>query len=179
MGVSQSKAYIVTPDDTNTVLVPQDLLSILHEHFPCIQVESMVVQTKELDVCVGRYVDIPADLQSEVCPRIYNLKVIHPPPRIEPVPEYRYRLPAYDIDDLLNVRVGKPVIYLFNLLPLNAVVRLSIVKSCSFSAIYPSVPIKSSESGHTIEWNVNTHEDHTMTDLETGALLSYLFWEAE
>lgn len=52
---------------------------------------------------------------------------------------------------LLNVRVGKQVIYLFTLLPLNAVVRSPIVKSCSFSAIYPDVPIKSSESGQFIE----------------------------
>ncbi|PBK61369.1 ubiquitin-domain-containing protein [Armillaria solidipes] len=80
---------------------------------------------------------------------------------------------------VLRLRGGKPVIYLFTLLPLTAVVRLSLVKSWSFSAVYPGVPIKSSEAGQSIEWNVNTHEDHTMTDTATGARVSYLFWEAE
>ncbi|PBK81573.1 ubiquitin-domain-containing protein [Armillaria gallica] len=79
----------------------------------------------------------------------------------------------------VRLRGGKPVIYLFTPHPLNAVVRLSIVKAWSFSAVYPGVPIKPSESGQSIEWNVNTHEDHTMTDTATGVRVSYLFWEAE
>jgi len=77
------------------------------------------------------------------------------------------------------LRVGKPVIYLFSPFPLNAVLRLSLVKAWSFAAVYPDVPIKSSESGQSIEWNINTHEDHTMTDIATDTRVSYLFWEAE
>ncbi len=80
---------------------------------------------------------------------------------------------------VVRLRGGKPVICLFTPYPLNAVVRLSIVKDWSFSVVYPGVPIKSSESGQSIEWNVNTHEDNTMTDTATGARVSYLFWEAE
>ncbi len=80
---------------------------------------------------------------------------------------------------VLKLRGGKPVIYLFTPLPLNAIVRLSLVKSWSFSAVYPGAPIKSSESGQSIEWNINTHKDHTMTDITSGARVSYLFWEAE
>ncbi len=70
---------------------------------------------------------------------------------------------------LLNVRVGKQDIYLFSLLPLNAVVRSPIVKSCSFSAIYPGCP-------HQVlrVWAV-----HRMTGLATGALVPCLFWESE
>ncbi|PBK61377.1 ubiquitin-domain-containing protein [Armillaria solidipes] len=83
------------------------------------------------------------------------------------------------IDLVLRLRGDKPVIYLFTPLPLNATVRLSLVKAWTFSAIYPGVPIKSSESGQSIEWNVNTHFDHTMTDIASGAQVSYLFWEAE
>ncbi|PBK81578.1 ubiquitin-domain-containing protein [Armillaria gallica] len=79
----------------------------------------------------------------------------------------------------LKLRGDKPVIYLFTPVPLNATVRLSLVKAWTFSAIYPGVPIKSSESGQSIEWNVNIHEDHTMTDIASGARVSYLFWEAE
>ncbi|PBK81584.1 ubiquitin-domain-containing protein [Armillaria gallica] len=80
---------------------------------------------------------------------------------------------------VLKLRGDKPVIYLFTPLPLNATVRLSLVEAWTFSAIYPGAPIKSSESGQSIEWNVNTHEDHTMTDISSGARVSYLFWEAE
>ncbi|SJL14715.1 uncharacterized protein ARMOST_18182 [Armillaria ostoyae] len=80
---------------------------------------------------------------------------------------------------VLRLPGGKPVIYLFTPLPLTAVVRLSLVKSWSFSAVYPGVPIKSSEAGQSTEWNVNTHEDHTITDIATGARVSYLFWETE
>ncbi|KAK0216448.1 ubiquitin-domain-containing protein [Armillaria nabsnona] len=99
--------------------------------------------------------------------------------------EYDRTLSDYNIPNgatvflILKLRGGKPVIYLFTPHPLNVVVRLSLVKAWSFSAIYPGVPIKSSQSGESIEWNVNTHEDHTMTDMASGARVSYLFWEAE
>ncbi len=99
--------------------------------------------------------------------------------------EYERQLSDYGIKNeatihlVLRLRGGKPVIYLFTPHPLNAVVRVFIVKAWSFSAVYPGVPIKSSESGQSIESNVNTHEDHTMTDISSGARVSYLFWEAE
>ncbi|KAK0184732.1 hypothetical protein F5146DRAFT_938260, partial [Armillaria mellea] len=72
----------------------------------------------------------------------------------------------------------KPVIYLFTPLPLNAIVRLSLIRMVILCYISRMYHVKSSESGQSIEWNVNTHEDHTMTDVATGARVSYLFWEA-
>ncbi len=36
----------------------------------------MIVQTKDLDVCAGRYVSIPDDSWPEVIHRIDNIKVI-------------------------------------------------------------------------------------------------------
>ncbi|SJL14727.1 uncharacterized protein ARMOST_18194 [Armillaria ostoyae] len=244
MGATPSKDYIVATDDTDTVLIRrhevgdyEHLLSLLRKHFPHITKDSMIVQTKELDVCAGRYVSVPDDLWPEVSHRIDNIKVISRPTQApsqpmtvylktltgkiitiaggleasstvhsvkcmvqdrEGIPPDQQRLifageqledgrwlsdygikNGATIDLVLTLRVDKPVIYLFTPLPLNATVRLSLVKTWTFSAIYPGVPIKSSESGQSIEWNVNTHDDQTMTDIATGIRVSFLFWEAE
>ncbi|KAK0184727.1 hypothetical protein F5146DRAFT_1144831 [Armillaria mellea] len=159
MDASQSKKYIVATDDTSTVLVRRNeatyygnLLSIIHEYYPHIPVEVTVIQTNELPVSPREY-DIASHL-------------------ISFIPELSVRAAS-------NVLASKPVIYLFTPQPMGAVVRLSIIKSWSFSAVYPGIPIKYSESGQSMEWNVNTHEDDTMTDLATGTRVSCLFWEAE
>ncbi|KAI3601457.1 ubiquitin family protein [Moniliophthora roreri] len=50
-----------------------------------------------------------------------------------------------------------------------------------FSAIYPVVPIEqacSTSKGQSIEWLVKTRKDGSLTELSTGADVSYLFWEA-
>ncbi|KAK0470992.1 hypothetical protein IW261DRAFT_1513954 [Armillaria novae-zelandiae] len=242
-----SKNYIVATDDKTSVLIRRhevadyySLLPILHRHFRSISMESMVIQTNELNICVGRYVDIPHEVWADVGRWIDNIRVIsRPSPTSSPaspsaqmqlfvrtpagktvtvtlptdasvdnlvvnlqdregIPpdqqklifggkklEFARQLADYGIQnqstiDLVQIwRGGKPVIYLLSPLPLYATVRLSLVKCWSFSTIYPSAPIKSSESGQSIEWNVNTHEDHTMTDIGTRARISYLFWEAE
>ncbi|SJL08948.1 uncharacterized protein ARMOST_12323 [Armillaria ostoyae] len=105
MGAAESKAsdskdYIVATYDTSTVLVRRyegsyyaNLLSILHKHFPTIPTESMVIQTNELTICDGRYVDVPEELWTEVCPRIRNIKVISRPAH---APGQKPELPAYD-----------------------------------------------------------------------------------
>ena len=36
----------------------------------------MIIQTNELDICAGRYVDIPLELWLDVRPKINNIKVI-------------------------------------------------------------------------------------------------------
>ncbi|KAK0454194.1 uncharacterized protein EV420DRAFT_604824 [Desarmillaria tabescens] len=246
---TSSKLYIVATNGDANVLIRRNeatyydnLLSILHKRFPSIARESMIIQTNELDICAGRYIDIPDDLWLEISPRIYNIKVITRPtqtstpaplnrsmrifvktftgkmitltlpeaasvsdlvemvqdneglPRDQQKLTYRGRelisghnLSEYNVrkDSTVQVTIvdklrgGKPVIYLFAPHPMNAVVRVALVKSWSFSALYPSIQVKSTESGQSIEWNVNTHEDHTMTDTATGTRVSYLFWEAE
>ncbi|PBK61358.1 hypothetical protein ARMSODRAFT_896776 [Armillaria solidipes] len=72
----------------------------------------------------------------------------------------------------------KPVIYLFSPRPIHSIVRVSLVKAWSFSTVYPDVPIKDTELGQSIVWDVDTHEDHSLTTT-TGNRVSYLFWEAE
>lgn len=97
---SDSKDYIVATYETSTVLVRRyegsyyaNLLSILHKHFPTIPTESMIIQTNELTICDGRYVDIPEELWTEVCPRIRNIKVISRPVHVS---GKKSELPAYD-----------------------------------------------------------------------------------
>ncbi|KAK0186321.1 hypothetical protein F5146DRAFT_1124152 [Armillaria mellea] len=96
---SDSETYIVATYETSTVLVRRlegsyytNLLSILHKHFPTIPTESMIIQADELDICNGRYVDIPEELWTEVSPRIRNIKVISRPAH---VPGKKPELPAY------------------------------------------------------------------------------------
>ncbi|KAK0454188.1 uncharacterized protein EV420DRAFT_604625 [Desarmillaria tabescens] len=231
MGATPSKNYIVATDDTNRVLVSRhgagdynNILRILQKRFPRIPKESMVIQTNEMDICAGEYVDIPDDLWPECFmrpPPSQSMKIyiktltgktitlfVEPSALVsdlaekiqdkEGIPlnqqrfiftgkniEFERRISDYNIGHestvhlVLKLRGERPVVYLFTPLPLNAVVQLSLTKDWSFSATYPSVPIKSSESGQFITWNVSTHDDNTMTDMATGARVSYLFWEAE
>ncbi|KAK0464052.1 hypothetical protein IW261DRAFT_1524782 [Armillaria novae-zelandiae] len=216
-----SKNYIVATDDKTSVLIRRHEVTDYypaphssHRHFRSISMESMVIQTNELNICVGRYVDIPHEVWADVGRWIHNIRVIsRPSPTstpaspstqmqlfvrtltgktvtvtlptdasvdnlvanlqdLEGIPpdqqtlffmrrqlEFSRQLADYGIQNLstidlvLTLRGGKPVIYLLSPLPLNATVRLSL--------------------------NVNTHEDHTMTDIGTRARVSYLFWEAE
>ncbi|KAK0211915.1 hypothetical protein IW262DRAFT_1301367 [Armillaria fumosa] len=106
MGAAESKNsdlkdYIVATYDTSTVLVRRyegsyyaNLLSILQKHFPTVPAESMIIQTNELPICDGRYVDVPEDLWAEVYPRVRNIKIISRPVH---VPDKKSELPAYKL----------------------------------------------------------------------------------
>ncbi|KAK0493521.1 hypothetical protein EDD18DRAFT_1356442 [Armillaria luteobubalina] len=98
---SESNDYILATYEKSTVLVRRNegsyytnLLSILHKHFPTIPTESMIIQTNELPICDGQYVDVPEDLWAEVCPHVRNIKVTS---RQAHVPGKKTELlPAYD-----------------------------------------------------------------------------------
>ncbi|KAK0435428.1 hypothetical protein EV421DRAFT_2061770 [Armillaria borealis] len=247
MGVSQSKSdYIVATDAKTTVFVRradvvwyEDLVELLPHHFPSIDPKLIVVQTNELDICVGRDVDIPPNLWPEISPQIRNIKVVSRPtqrlkrapqlmslyvqtyneeiftvslPRSASVAELtdiiqesegipsdkhslfydhqfldlNFLLSDYNITDgatiLLEKQLSglKPVLYLFSPLPIDALVRVSLVKAWSFSVVYPDGPITASKFGQeSITWDVKTHNDHTLTDMSTGTRVSYLFWETK
>ncbi|KAJ7893263.1 hypothetical protein B0H13DRAFT_2276648 [Mycena leptocephala] len=75
---------------------------------------------------------------------------------------------------------GKLVIYLYSPTETEVSVALTLTRDWSFSAIYPVVPAKSPHSGagQRIQWNVRTHLDGSLTELNTGLDVAYLFWEA-
>ncbi|SJL14705.1 uncharacterized protein ARMOST_18171 [Armillaria ostoyae] len=253
-----STDYLVATDSNVSVFVRRsdvtrytDLVASLLGFFPGMNAQSIVIQTNEMDVCAGRYVDIPPDLWPEISPQIRNLKVISrptqkrsttPQPMIihvqipsgetksvslprsasvndlkiviqdtEGTPIYRQlltcqgqslmddsKLSEYSISDKATIQLQqneamisgslpclgrgrgmrKPVIYLFSPRPIHSIVRVSLVKAWSFSTVYPDVPIKDTELGQSIVWDVDTHEDHSLTTT-TGNRVSYLFWEAE
>lgn len=80
---------------------------------------------------------------------------------------------------------GKPVIYLFP--PhreQNVHVRLSLVESWEFSAVYPPSAIESGATtnphlGQTVSWTVDAHPNGTLFDKGCNREVSYLFWEAQ
>lgn len=76
---------------------------------------------------------------------------------------------------------GKPVIYLHSPTEIDVSVALTLNREWSFSTIYPVVPAKSASSGagERIQWDVRTHLDGNLTELNTGLDVAYLFWEAE
>lgn len=63
-------------------------------------------------------------------------------------------------------------------------VRLSLVPSWSFSALYPSTPIQSTRQkrcegdAQTVSWAVSAKPNGTLTDKASNLEVSYLFWEA-
>ncbi|KAJ7452754.1 hypothetical protein B0H11DRAFT_2161447 [Mycena galericulata] len=74
---------------------------------------------------------------------------------------------------------GKPVVYLFSPDVLEASVRFSLSPEWDLSVVYPVVPSKrGTGGGESIQWNVRTHPDGSLTELGTGLDVSYLFWEA-
>ncbi|KAK7440966.1 hypothetical protein VKT23_016743 [Stygiomarasmius scandens] len=84
---------------------------------------------------------------------------------------------------MMEQKGGKPVIYLQAPQELRVSVRLSLVPSWEFSAIYPIVPIRSNGEkgqGQTLEWDVSTRkEDDVLLDHRSGTEVSYLYWEAK
>ncbi|KAK0471011.1 hypothetical protein IW261DRAFT_1425528 [Armillaria novae-zelandiae] len=56
--------------------------------------------------------------------------------------------------------------------------RVLLMDFWTFNDVYPSVPIKDTELGQSIVWDVDMHEDHSLTT-PTGTRVSYQFWEAE
>lgn len=80
---------------------------------------------------------------------------------------------------------GKPLIYLMppSGVTLSATVLLSLIPAWSFSAVYPSTPVKktfsSGSDGERVGWEVTVKPGGEMVDKAAGAEVAYLFWEAQ
>lgn len=84
---------------------------------------------------------------------------------------------------VLRLRGGKPVIYLFSPISIEACVNLHLIPEWSFSAVYPVATIKEQDEGEdrvsqTVSWSVKVSPDGTLLDEASGSTVSYLFWEA-
>ncbi|KAF7377938.1 hypothetical protein MSAN_00217700 [Mycena sanguinolenta] len=84
------------------------------------------------------------------------------------------------IDIILKQRGGKPVIYVYSPTETDVSVALTLTREWSLSAIYPVVSTKAlpSGTGERIQWNVRTRSNGSLTELNTGLDVAYLFWEA-
>ncbi|KAG8741068.1 hypothetical protein FRC10_003408, partial [Ceratobasidium sp. 414] len=84
-----------------------------------------------------------------------------------------------------NLRVSKPVIYLFPPVPTpNIRVRVSLNNAWEFSTLYPPAPItieacQDIDNAQSVTWNVDAKPNGMVLDHRTNREVSYLFWEAE
>ncbi|PBK61359.1 hypothetical protein ARMSODRAFT_663810 [Armillaria solidipes] len=82
MSTTRSKFIVVTKDDKNVMFLRKDvseyeaLIASIKDSFPEIHHQTIVIQTRELPVCAGRYVDIPSGLWSTVITDIDNVRVM-------------------------------------------------------------------------------------------------------
>lgn len=84
------------------------------------------------------------------------------------------------IDLHLPLLGGKPIIYLYSPIDVQASVKLFLIPEWRFSAVYPVAHTTiNHQNRECIEWNVQTHQDGSLTETNTGRDVSYLFWEAE
>lgn len=78
------KRYIVATDGNTRVFVSRsevsqyaDFVGITRQHFfPGSDSLALVVQTNELDICAGHYVDIPPSLWQEMSEFVSNIRVV-------------------------------------------------------------------------------------------------------
>jgi len=85
---------------------------------------------------------------------------------------------------IVRLRGGKPVIYLYPPTPKDVSVKLSLIPTWEYSAVYPLTVIKEVELakgqvGQYIEWNVRANPSGLLQDKVSGRDITYLFWEAE
>ncbi|PBK61381.1 hypothetical protein ARMSODRAFT_1025699 [Armillaria solidipes] len=93
MSSKRSRAEIVATYRGATVSIGREeamyydnLRTVLRRHFPSISKDDMIIQTKDLDICKGEFVDIPDELWVGIGPRLRSIKIVtrlsvtRPPP---------------------------------------------------------------------------------------------------
>ncbi|KAJ2912266.1 hypothetical protein MD484_g8146, partial [Candolleomyces efflorescens] len=83
------------------------------------------------------------------------------------------------LDFLPNLRIGKPVIYLYPPIATRISAKLSLVPEWEFSTIYPIRPVKNTPRGQELQWLVDALPTGILKEVGTGLEVSYLYWEAE
>ncbi|KAK0216452.1 hypothetical protein EDD85DRAFT_870520 [Armillaria nabsnona] len=72
-----------------------NLRTVLHRHFPSISKDDMIIQTKDLDICKGEYIDIPDELWVGIGPRLRSIKIVTRETVTRPPPETYLRHQAF------------------------------------------------------------------------------------
>lgn len=86
------------------------------------------------------------------------------------------------LDLFLQLRGGKPVIYLQPPVSINAKLRLSLVPQWKLSAVYPQPSegsFKSGKSAQAVESEVDVSPSGMISTKGTSTEVAYIFWEAE
>ncbi|KAG8962926.1 hypothetical protein FRC00_008412 [Tulasnella sp. 408] len=77
---------------------------------------------------------------------------------------------------------GKPVIYLYPPMSINAKVRLSLIPGWKFSAVYPQPTegsFKEGKSTQDVEWDVAVNPSGMIRSQGDSTEVAYLYWEAK
>ncbi|KAK0184728.1 hypothetical protein F5146DRAFT_1144832 [Armillaria mellea] len=81
MSNTRSKFIVVTNDDRNFFVLREDvseytaLITSINRDFPSIRNKTRVIQTRDLAICAGRFVDIQANLWAYIKDDIDNVRV--------------------------------------------------------------------------------------------------------
>ncbi|KAK0216447.1 hypothetical protein EDD85DRAFT_1029804 [Armillaria nabsnona] len=81
MSSTRSKFIVVTNDDRNVFALRENvseyraLITSINTYFPSTRNKPIVVQTRDLAICAGRFVDIPPYLWSHIKDDIDNIRV--------------------------------------------------------------------------------------------------------
>ncbi|KAG2079242.1 hypothetical protein BDR04DRAFT_1063848 [Suillus decipiens] len=177
---------LVLKHDQKRVMVKRqrsynDMLNSVCKHFPSIPRDVVTLQTNQLDICDGHYVDITAEIWDDIIDSLHIVEVIASGSGGGVIKRenqcIRRSHNIGDLDSILNIRVKKPVIYVYSPSDIDVSVKLSLIPEWTLSVIYPIVTTE--DHGQRLEWNVRTHQDGSLTEHNSGLEVSYLFWEAE
>ncbi|KAK0200645.1 hypothetical protein DFS33DRAFT_1456844 [Desarmillaria ectypa] len=109
-----SKDYIIATYGKTTVFVRrsdvthyQELVALLLHHFPNTGANSIIVQTKEMDICAGRDVDIPSHLWREISPQIQNIAVVSP--QVSPGSTQKQRIAPQLMTIFVQIPTGETI----------------------------------------------------------------------